>query len=451
MDRAELLSEAAAIVDQIRDHSVRMRDGEVIWRGPTGYGTELTPLREVKLGPYLGDGSAGIALFLAAFERLRGGGECRDLALRAMKPIRQTLAEWMADAKRAREPKAPVGGFIGLGSLIYGMAKVGELIGETSLLQEAHLASALIDPKRINRDQEGRIQTGCAGAILALLALREKFFASNQEGKSPLEIARACARHLLDLRISFEGRPRAWPLSPGRPPLAGFSYGAAGVSYALLRLHEVTGEQELWDAAQEGLSFVRGLFCPEYGSWMDMRALFQSRYRPRKGTWKDWWFSGTLSDLMEAQPSLPPQQDDFPETWCHGAVGIVLGRIGALHISSTPDILEEIEKTLARVQSYALGEEELEAPDDLCYGHMGMIEMLLSAYQRMGDVRSLQAAHALMERVWRRKNGKGQYDFLMTRGTEIFPPSLFQGVAGVGYTLLRLAEPESLPCLLLLD
>lgn len=450
MDRAELLSEAAAIVDQIRDHAVEARDGKVIWRGPTGYGTELTPLREVELGPYLGDGSIGIALFLAAFERLCGGGECRDLAFRALAPIRQMLAVSMADAEKKKSFKAPVGGFIGLGSLIYGLAKVGELLGETSLLQEAHAASALIDPERIHRDQEARIQTGSAGAILALLALREKILIPNPEGITPLEIARACARRLLELRVAFEGRPRAWSLSPGKPPLAGFSYGAAGISYALLRLHEVVGGQDLWDAAQEGLSFVRSLYCPEHGSWMDMRALFQSRYRPRRGTWADWWYSGTLDDLIADQPSSP-SREMFTETWCHGAVGIVLGRIGALHISCTPEILEEIETTLNRVQSYALGEGELEAPDELCYGHMGMIELLLSADRRMGGVRSLQAAHALVERVWRRKNGRGRYDFLITRGAEIFAPSLFQGLAGVGYTLLRLAEPESLPCLLLLD
>ena len=74
MDRTRLLDEAATIVDQIRDHGVWTRDGRVVWRGPVGYGTELIPIRKVKLGPHLSDGSVGIALFLAAFERVCGGG-----------------------------------------------------------------------------------------------------------------------------------------------------------------------------------------------------------------------------------------------------------------------------------------------------------------------------------------------------------------------------------------
>ncbi|HEX6903338.1 MAG TPA: lanthionine synthetase LanC family protein [Thermoanaerobaculia bacterium] len=450
MDRAQLLNEAAAIVEQLRDHSIRTRDGKVIWRGPTGYGTELTPLRMVKLGPYLGDGYLGVAVFLAAFERVCGGGECGKLALRVLEPLRQELAELAADAEKARQIRFPVGGFVGLGSLIYGFAKVGELLGERDLLREAHLISGLIDQERIDDDQSPRIQKGCAGAILALLALGDEISIPNQEGRSPLEVALACARHLLKVRVSFEGRPRAWPLSVGKPPLAGFAYGAAGVSYSLLRLHEVVAEQDLWDAAQEGLSFVRSLYCPEHGSWRDVRLLFQSRYSPRRGTWGDWWVSGAPSDLIELCPPSVPQSE-FPESWCHGAVGIVLGQIGSLHICGTPEGQAEIDRTLRRVRSYASGGEDLDGSDDICSGHMGMIELLLSAHQRMGDVRSLEAAFTLMERVGQRKRSKGRYEFLATCGQDLFAPSFIQGVSGIGYTLLRLAAPESLPCLLLFD
>lgn len=450
MDRAQLLSEAAAIVDQLRDNSVRTRDGKVFWRGPRGYGTELTPQRIVRLGPYLGDGSVGVALFLAAFERVCGGGECGDLALRVLGPLREELAGLVADTEKARSLKIPVGAFVGSGSLIYGFAKVGELLGETSLLEEAHRLSALIDQERIDQDQEPRIQKGCAGAILALLALGDKLSLPNQEGKTPLEIALACARHLLNVRVSFDGRPRAWSLSPGKPPLGGFAYGAAGISHALLRLYEAVGEQELWDAAQEGLSFVRSLYCPEAGSWMDVHELFQSRYNLRRGTWGDWWVSGTMDDLIELSPPFSPKSE-LPEFWCHGAAGIVLGRIGTLHICDTPEVQEEIDRTLRRMQSYALEGEELADFDDICSGHMGMIELLLSASQRMGDARSLEAAFALMERVCQRKSSRGKYEFLATCGQEVFAPSFVQGLAGVGYTLLRLAAPESLPCVLLFD
>ncbi len=450
MDRTQLLSEAAAIADQLRAHSVRTRDDKVIWRGPMGYDTELTPLRIAKLGPYLGDGSVGIALFLAAFERVCGGGECGSLALRVLEPLRQELAELMADAEKAQHFRMPIGGLIGVGSLIYGFAKVGELLDETELLREAHRLSVLINQERIDDDRSLRVQKGSAGAILALLALGNKVSVPNQEGRAPLEAALACARHLLKTRVSFDGRPPAWPLAPGKPPLAGFSYGAAGISHALLRLHEIAGDQDLWDAAQEGLSFVRSLYSPERGSWRDVHVLFQSRYGLRRGTWSDWWVSGEESDLIELRPPSSAQ-DEFPEPWCHGAVGIVLGRIGSLRVCDTPEAREEIDRTLRRVRAHALNREELAGSDDLCTGHTGLIELLLTASQRLGDAQSLEAAFALMDRVCRRQRSRGRYELSVAAGREVFAPSLIQGVAGVGYTLLRLAAPETVPCLLLFE
>ncbi|MFL6292914.1 MAG: hypothetical protein ACJ759_18630 [Thermoanaerobaculia bacterium] len=56
-----------------------------------------------------------------------------------------------------------------------------------------------------------------------------------------------------------------------------------------------------------------------------------------------------------------------------------------------------------------------------------------------------------MRRVCQRAEVRGGYQLSAARGTEIFAPSLFQGLAGIGYTLLRVAEPERLPSLLLLE
>ncbi len=450
MNRTRLLSEAAAIVDQLRAHSIRTRDDKVIWQGPTGYNTELTPLRMAKLGPYLGDGSLGIVLFLAAFERVCGGGECRSLALRVLEPLRQEVAALIADAEKVKHFRMSIGGFVGAGSLIYGFAKVGELLGEAELLREAHRISVLIDQERIDNDQSLRVQKGCAGAILALLALGDQVSVPDRAGRAPLAAALACAQHLLKTRVSFDGRPPAWPLSPGKPPLAGFSYGAAGVSHSLLRLHEIVGEPALRDAAQEGLSFVRSLYSQEHGSWRDVHVLFQSLYGLRRGTWGDWWVSGSPDDLI-ALPSPSPPEDEFPEGWCHGAAGIVLGRIGSLALCNTPEGKEEIDRTLRRMQSYALDGDELEGSDDICTGHMGMIELLLSASRRLEDARSLEAALALTDRVCQRRDSRGRYDLSAACGKDVFAPSFLQGVAGVGYTLLRLAAPESLPCILLFE
>jgi class II lanthipeptide synthase len=446
------LAEASAIAQEIRSHHRRTPNRHVTWIGPSGYGTDLIPLRSAKLGPYLYDGAAGIALFLAAQARLQGDAAAGRLSREALEPIRRKLAELVDDPERADGLRLPVGGLIGLGSLVYALLTIGDLLGETSLIREAHAATVLLTPRHIARDRQVRLQTGCAGAILALLALHARAPGPNGAGRTPLDVALECAHHLLAECVSFEGRPRAWALSPGKIPLAGFSYGAAGISYALLRLYEITGRPEILAAAREGLAFVRGLYSPEHRSWRDIRADFEARYRPRRGTWRDWWAQGTLEDLEECGPVSPAAVERYPDMWCHGATGIVLGRLSALHLDDGEEVREEIAGVLQRAHEYVRAPHSgAEGPDDLCCGHMGTIELLLEAHRRLGDSAALEAARTLMTSILERVRIQGRFQLSAARGTDAFAPSLFQGIAGIGYTLLRLAEPEALPCLLLLE
>jgi lantibiotic modifying enzyme len=218
----------------------------------------------------------------------------------------------------------------------------------------------------------------------------------------------------------------------------------------LLRLWEVTGRPELREASSEGLAFVRGLYAPERGSWRDIRTDFEARHRPRLGTWRDWWAIGTLDDVEEVQAA--PAEDVFPDSWCHGAAGIAMSRLGALHLEDGSEAREEIDGVLGRIQKCVANPRVgAEGPDDLCCGHMGTIELLIEAHRRLGDAESLEAARKLLRRILERARSQGRFQVSAARGTDVFAPLLFQGLAGIGYTLLRLAEPKALPCLLLLE
>jgi lantibiotic modifying enzyme len=448
----QLVGEAVLIAAQIREHAERRDDGSVAWWGPAGYGTELNPVRPLRLGPSLYRGTVGIALFLGAVAAVEGDRALRQLSLDALAPLRRRLRELVADPAAAVRADVPVGGLIGLGSYIYGLLAIGRLLAEPALIDEAHDAAALITAERIAGDRQARVQTGSAGAILALLALHARAPGAGSGGVTPLDAARACARHLLAVRVSFEGRPRAWALSPGKPPVAGFCYGASGISHALLRLYGETGDRELWAAAQEGLDFVRGLYSQEHRKWRDLRALFEARHRPRQGTWRDWWLSGRLEDLEpRAVGEAGKPADRFLDLWCHGSSGIALGKMATLAVDDSPVIRAEIAGVLedlhraARHRDLAPGD-----VDDLCCGQMGLAEVLLQASLVLGDERWREAACLIAARVWRRAKAQGRYNVSAARGTGQFSPSLFQGVAGVGYTFLRLALPRQLPCLLLL-
>jgi lantibiotic modifying enzyme len=459
LDDSSLVEEARRIADEILAHRVSVSDGSPNWLGPTGYGTALHPVQQDKLGPHLYNGTTGVALFLAALARLTGERRYADLGLEVLAPLCRRLHELAEDSERAARAPLSVGGLIGIGSLVFGLLAIGELLDDPALVCAAHRSTVLLTEERIARDDRVRIQTGCAGAVLALLALHRRQSEPNAAGETPLDLARRCADRILAARAGPadpSDHPRAWPLSPGKPPLAGFSYGAAGIAYALFRLFEETGEEPLRQAAEEGMAFVRSLYVPERRSWRDARVLFQARFHPPAlGTWKDWWATERHDgDLVpRVVPEVPPLRDsDFQTTWCHGACGIALGMLAVSHLISDPRARLESVDALHATALFARSERFAEVvADDLCCGHAGRIEVLHTAALQLADPGLGEAARELAFRILQRARRRGRYELSAARGSELFAPSLFQGAAGVGYTFLRLASADHLPSLLLLS
>lgn len=448
LTREQLVAEAAAIAGQISAQGLCTRKGSLTWMGPTGYGTESSPLLVRQLGHDLTQGTTGIALFLAAVACVRDDGELRQLSLDALEPLRRKLREAGASP---RDKPLRLGGMMGLGSYIYGLLTIGKLLGERVLIDEAHQATVLITDEQIERDVYVRVQTGTAGTILVLLALHALRPHANSAGRTPLELSQACARHLLANRISFDGRPRAWALSPGKPPLIGFGYGAAGICHALLRLYGETGDEGLLEAGSEGLAFVRSFYLPESGNWLDPRSVFASRYRPRHGSWSDWWQAGAVEDLEPLEPERKFEATGVPclRTWCHGSVGILLGKLASLDVDDSYEVRTEIQTVLEDLSRSA--EKSEGETDDLCCGRMGQVEALLYAYAKLGEERYLDAAHREAIEVVCQARRRGGYNVIAARGTDRFAPTFFQGLAGIGYTLLRMALPAELPSVLLLE
>jgi lantibiotic modifying enzyme len=82
---------------------------------------------------------------------------------------------------------------------------------------------------------------------------------------------------------------------------------------------------------------------------------------------------------------------------------------------------------------------------------MGRIEVLLYAARRLADDALRQAALDLAaQTVSRARDADGLYRWAPP-GNDTFIPAFFTGAAGVGYTLLRLADASELPCVLCLE
>jgi type 2 lantibiotic biosynthesis protein LanM len=357
--------------EEILRRAFRGRDGSLGWIGPR-YLANGETFELASLGPDLYGGTAGIALFFAALHRIEGGG-WQGPALELARQI----------ANR-REPDG-IGGLAGLGSRIYTLVAVGELLGETEPIREAHRLAARITPERIAADTWQDVTLGAAGALLALLALDASLPAGERTGSDPLpdpmDIAAACVR----------------PLLAHRPVQAGFAHGAAGIAYALFRFAQRTGDEEARQAALTAITSERRM------------------------------------EIVQT-------------TWCRGMPGIALARLGTLDIYDNEEVRQEIQAALAVTHASALT-----PMDHLCCGNLGRAEILLSAGEVLGDAGLVEAAREIAGRVLDRAAERGGLSWLPSGQVSGFDPSFFKGAAGAGYTLLRLAAPERLPCVLRLE
>jgi lantibiotic modifying enzyme len=402
-----MLRSAAEIGAGIAAQAVELRDGSVTWLAPAADGSAPRPLE-----PHLYGGTAGIALFLAALDHARGTDEHRARVLGALAPLRRKLADLGADPARAAALRLPVGGMVGLGAFVYALLRAGTWLGEPALVREAHAATGLLTPERIAADAHLDVVKGCAGAVLALLALHRALPGPNAAGDTPLALAVRCAGHLLERRAATDGGPRAWP-APGLAPLTGFAHGASGIGFALLRLYAETGDARLREAALEGFAYERGLYVAASRDWWDPR------------------FGRLLSQ----------------NAWCYGAPGMALARLQAVRRGAAD---EETRGELGLFLELARDLPDI-AADHLCCGTLGRAEVLSVAAAALGDPAQHRAARALGRRVLARAAARGGFALLDPDAAQGSDLGLFSGLAGIGYALLRLARPAALPSPLCLE
>lgn len=401
----QLVNVAIELANEIEAKAFRQSDGDIGWMvlnySPAAERYTLQPMEND-----LYNGRAGVGLFFAALEKMKPGSPYKALAHASMTPIQR----WIRLAADQELSEFGISGYAGLSSIAYALTRAGEFLGDGELIADARLAALRIRPDQIENDESLDAMSGCAGAILGLLAC----YAATGEPKI-LASANACGRHLLQRRALDKFGFKTWPTLE-RCHLTGFSHGAAGIAYALLQLYKATGDAEFYDAAIDGIGFEGHAFAPEQNNWPDYR--------------------------RAATKSL--QGPMFCMAWCHGAPGIGLGRIAALDMMDTREVRRDIEAALA-----STGSADLLPRDHLCCGNAGLMDTLCAAGERFAQGEWSGKALRLAARTIARSNKLGGFNIAFHNG--FFNPSLFQGTAGVGYQLLRLADPTKIPSVLLLN
>jgi type 2 lantibiotic biosynthesis protein LanM len=352
-----------------------------------------------RFGLDLDEGLPGVALFLAYLGAITGQERYTALAQAALTALERQIKERGSSV-------GLIGGFDGWGGVIYVLTHLGVLWDRPDLIAEAESVVECL-PTLIEQDDALDVFGGAAGCIGGLRCL-SYFTPSDRVSAAAIQ----CGDHLL---ARAQPMPEGIGWLPGggaSRPLAGFAHGAAGVAWSLLTLHAWTGLERFRVAAHEALRYERSLFVKEAGNWPDLR---------------------------EAGVSKPV----FRAAWCHGAVGVGLQRLSSLPHVDDPALRAEMAVALETTLRHGFGHNH-----SLCHGDAGSLELLL------------QASRALQEPEWgayARRLAAAMLASIEQHGWRcgtpfaVETPGLLTGLAGIGLQLLRLAEPELVPSVLVME
>ncbi|WP_454318744.1 type 2 lanthipeptide synthetase LanM family protein [Streptomyces phaeoluteigriseus] len=412
--REQLLALASSVGRRLDELSLQNEDS-AYWLG-------VGPLDETAWGLFpagsdLYSGTSGIALFLGYLGAVTGEPAVTLLARKALTAARGHVREGLREQPDANGSPPTVGAFDGLASVVYALTSLGFLWDERDLLDEA---TELVDrlASLISRDVSLDVIYGAAGCVLSLIGLQ-----TVRPSTRTSDVMIRCGERLLATAQPVH-RGIAWTTLEDQPPLGGFSHGTAGIALSLLRLAAHSGDDRFRRAGLSALGYDRSLFVPELENWADLRV-----FPPR-----------TIRD-EPVEPAV-----ELPRTsmvaWCHGAPGIGLARLSALDHLADATTRDEIDTALNATKRYgfAMGH-------SLCHGAMGNLELLLTAARTLDRAEDHEALRRATASVVASMESNG---FVTGVPLGVETPGLMTGLAGIGYELLRLAEPDKLPSVLVL-
>ena len=348
------------------------------------------------------DGLTGLAVFASACAAVCPEASIREKA--------EALSREAADEVRSmcrrleaggdlQNGTLPVGEGSGLGGILTGVALIKrtcpggmaeplqkELL---SLLEKADF-SGCTEPDRI---------TGLAGLVSALCRF--------EEYRGCHAVIRAAADRLLELRSFVYRDAVLWKTMHNVPrALSGAGHGMAGIAEALISASDVLADDRYLPAAAGALDYERRVY-----EW----------YSERFGTWAD------LRDM-------PPGK--YMHGYCSGApgIGVMLSRIREKRDSGQA-------RTLANLVRDSVDRLPLNDYDHLCCGNAAIAEYYLTAGDR-------EAAGRVLGTIYARRQANGCYRDSYSNGAGSVTASLFNGISGIGYEMLRFAFPDRIPSLL---
>ncbi|MEA9563586.1 MULTISPECIES: type 2 lanthipeptide synthetase LanM family protein [unclassified Xanthomonas] len=391
------------LMRQLVGNAVIGKDGSIAWLAPVlaANGWSVQPL-----GPDVYNGIAGMAMLLAAYRResAEGRADPVDGIEHCLQACITTMI--MGDAKRSRLMRdgirfrpLPPGGYIGLGSQLWAYLVLADFGIEAALDHAIALAQEL--PDAAQADQVFDILTGCAGAIVPMLAL-----ARHTQDQRHLETAVLLGNRICEAGTR-DGEAMHWVHTRWPEGVGGFAHGVTGIGWALTKLARATGCQLHTECAQAAFAFEDGLYDHAHRNWRDLR-------------------------MLAGNPTAA--------AWCHGAVGI-----GLAHADLDPQLTHTRTREVLRIATDATRRQGLGWNHCACHGDLGAWELFDTA-ARLQPAKHREMATELLGSVLTSIEEHGACCGLLR---DTLSPGLMPGLGGIAYQLLRAHPQHRVPSILL--
>jgi lantibiotic modifying enzyme len=129
--------------------------------------------------------------------------------------------------------------------------------------------------------------------------------------------------------------------------------------------------------------------------------------------------------------------------WCYGAPGIGMSRAAAIRHLDHPIVRQDLERAVQATISHGPGTNH-----SLCHGDLGNLDFLLQASMATSSPQLTQKVDELANQIIASMK---QHGWLCGVPLGVESPALMNGLAGICYGLLRLADPDHVPSVLTLS
>ena len=159
--------------------------------------------------------------------------------------------------------------------------------------------------------------------------------------------------------------------------------------------------------------------------------------------WKEigQWMEGDAP--RSASEKLAAAEKAMAMSWCYGAPGEGLARLKVLRHLEDPLLREELDRSVALTLERGFGKNH-----SLCHGDLGNLDLILQVYREWGDAQLGEALSRLTRAILASVEKGG---WICGTVANIEAPGLMNGLAGIGYGLLRIAHPDRVPSVLVME